>query len=587
MKRDNTNLDSRKRCIPWRVPSNTFKMSNLNEMKTIKITLSVIVFLSLVFTGCEDYLEPNDDNRLTLDAVLSNPEFAEGFLMKAYRGLPTNYNFLEEVASDDAVTNDPSSNAVSMVSGGWNAQNNPVGQWGGAFDRILYINTFLENMEGVEWSWESTVQNELFAKKLRSEAHALRAWYNFMLLQKHAGVGNNGELLGFPIVTDVLDQNDNYEIPRSSFADCVNYILEDCDEALKNLPNKWEDTGNALVDQVNGARNTNRINGLAIRILKSRVVLYAASSAYSGSGFSMQQAAQLAANVLDNNGGLSGLKGSDLEFYNDPANTEIIWASARQTNQTNWERDNFPPSLFGEGKTGPSQNLVDAFPKADGTPAESGAAYDNRDPRLGKYVLYNGASYHKGTIYTYSGSGIDAPGADKFSSKTGYYLRKFLQEGVDIDPGLSSPVGGQHFYTYARYTEALLNFAEAANETAGPDGDVNGYSAFQVIEALRDRAGIVDTTGYLAGLDQAGMREVIRNERRIELCFEGHRFWDIRRWGLTGVMSETAKGINIAPDQISMSVVNVEARNYDSHHKYGPVPYSETLKYDLIQNEGY
>lgn len=554
-------------------------------MKT-KISLLAVLFFSLVFTGCQEYLEPNEDNRLTLDVVLTNPEFAEGFLMKAYKGLPTGYNFIEAVASDDAVTNDPGSNAVSMNSGGWNAQNNPVGKWDASFERILYLNTFLENMDGVEWSWENTMQNELFAKKLRSEAHALRAWYNFMLLQKHAGVGTNGELLGFPKVDKVLNQNDNYEIPRSSFTDCVNFIFDDCDEALANLPNNWEDTGDALVDQVMGARNINRITGMAVRLLKSKVVLYAASPAYSASGFTMQQAASLAADVLNSGGGLSGLKASDLEFYNDPENSEIIWASSRQTNQTNWERNNFPPSLFGEGQTGPSQNLVDAFPAADGTPVASGASYENRDPRLAKYILFNGASYHGGTIYTYNGSGVDAAGTDKYSTKTGYYLRKFLQEGVDINPALSSPVGGQHFYTYARYTEALLNFAEAANESGGPNQAIGGFTAREVVNAIRTRAGITETT-YVDGLDQAGLREVIRNERRIELCFEGHRFWDIRRWGLTNVMKEAAKGISIAPDQVTMSVVNVEGRNYDDHNKFGPIPYSETLKYDLIQNQGY
>ena len=553
-------------------------------MKT-RISLIFILFFGLLFTGCQEYLQPNEDNRLTLDVVLASPEYAEGFLMKAYRGLPTNYNFMEDVASDDAVTNNPASNAVSMNTGGWSAQNNPIGSWNSAFEKILYINTFRENLEEVEWSWESTMQNDLFVKKLRSEALALRAWYNFQLLQSHAGIGQNGELLGFPIVNQVLNQDDNYEIPRSSYSECVNFILDDCNEALINLPDNWENTGDPLVDQVNGIRNNNRINGLAVKLLKSRVLLYAASPSFAASGFTMQQAAQAADEVLNAKGGLSGLNSSDLEFYNDPASSEIIWASARQTNQTNWERDNFPPSLFGEGQTGPSQNLVDAFPMADGTPAQPGASYESRDPRLGKYILFNGASYHGGKIYTYSGSGIDAPGTDKFSTKTGYYMRKFLQEGVDINPALSSPVGGQHFYTYARYTEALLNFAEAANEAVGPNDVISGFAAVQVIEALWHRAGIPNT--YLVGLDKAGLREVIRNERRIELCFEGHRFWDIRRWGLTDVMKQPAKGVQIAPDQVSMSVSNVESRNYQDYHKYGPIPYGETLKYDLIQNQGY
>jgi len=552
-------------------------------MKKIAI---IIVFFSLVLAGCNGFLEPNPDNRLTLDEVLASPEYAEGFIMKAYKGLPLNYNFLEDYTSDDAVSNDRASNAVTMNEGGWNASFNPIGNWDEVFDRVLYLNTFLANMDGVEWSWEKTSQNELFAKKLRSEAHALRAWYNFMLLQKHAGVGANGDLLGFPIVDKVLDQNDNYKIQRAPFAQSVKFILDDCNEALTNLPDKWVNTGNALTDQVNGARNLNRITGLTVRLLKSNVVLYAASPTYAASGYTMSNAAELAADVITRNGGLSKLKSTDLEFYNDPANSEIIWASSRLTNQTNWESNNFPPSLYGKGQTNPTQNLVDAFPAVDGTPVSPGSSYANRDPRLSKYILFNGITYHGGKINTYQGSGINAAGADKNSTRSGYYLRKFLQEGVDINPGLSSPVGGQHFYTYARFTEAYLNFAEAANEAVGPDAQVGGFTAREVINAVRTRAGITKKD-YANGLDKNGLRELIRNERRIELCFEGQRFWDIRRWGLTEVMKEPAKGISIAADQTTMTVFNVENRNYQPHQKFGPIPYAETLKYNIIQNQGY
>ena len=555
-------------------------------MKMTKILTLIILFFSLVFTGCKEYLEPNPDNRLTLDVVLSNPEYAEGFIMKAYRGLPNNYDFMEDVASDDATTNNRASNAVTMNDGGWNASNNPISAWDNSYDRILYINTFIENMNGVEWSWEKTSQNELFAKKLRSEAYALRAWYYFMILQNHAGLGQDGTLLGFPIVDKVLSQSDNFKIPRSKFVDCVNFILADCDKALESLPDNWINTGNALVDQVMGTRNTNRITGLAVRLLKSKVVLYAASPAYAASGFIMQTAAELAADVITRRGGLSSIKASDLEFYNDPANTEIIWASSKLTNQTNWESNNFPPSLFGSGQTNPSQNLVDAFPAANGTPVVAGSSYSGRDPRLAKYILYNGAAFHGGTISTYDGAGIDVAGANKNSTRTGYYLRKFMQQGVDINPALSSPVGGQHFYTYARFTEALLNFAEAANEAAGPSTAIGGLTAKQVINAIRTRGGIT-STAYADGLDQAGMRELIRNERRIELCFEGQRFWDIRRWGLTNVMKDAIKGISISADQLTRTVINVENRNYESYQKFGPIPYAETLKYDIIQNEGY
>lgn len=555
-------------------------------MKSTNIITVVILFFCLFISGCEEFLEPNPDNRVMIDMVLSRPEYAEGYLMKAYKGLPVGYTFLEDITSDDAVTNDRASNAVTMNEGGWNASFNPVGEWDAAYDMIFYLNTFLKEMDAVEWSWEDSGQNELFAKKLRGEAYGLRAWYYSILLQKHAGVGKNGELLGFPIVDKVFEQGDDFKIPRASYKESVDFILSDCDVALQNLPTVWEDKGDPMYDKVMGARNTNRINGLAIRLLKSRVVLYAASPSYANSGFNMQTAAELAANVIIEKGGINGLTASDLEFYNNMASPEIIWASSRLTNETNWELNNFPPSLFGQGRTNPMQNLVDAFPSDDGSPVASGSAYENRDPRLEKYILYNGVSFHGTTINTYEESGINAAGADKNSTRTGYYLRKFLQEGVDVDPALSSPVGGQHFYTYARFTEALLNFSEAANEAVGPDGSIGGFSAREVINALRNRAGIT-SNAYVDGLDQNEMRELIRNERRIELCFEGHRFWDIRRWGLTNVIKDPAKGIVISADRLSRIIVNVENRNYQSYHKYGPIPYSETLKYNLVQNDGY
>ncbi|MPN01052.1 hypothetical protein SDC9_148252 [bioreactor metagenome] len=159
-------------------------------------------------------------------------------------------------------------------------------------------------------------------------------------------------------------------------------------------------------------------------------------------------------------------------------------------------------------------------------------------------------------------------------------MRKLLDEGVKLTPGLI--VSTPHYYVYARYTEALLIFAEAANEAAGPDGNVGGFTARDIVKKIRSRAGII-STAYVDGLDKNGLASLIRNERRIELCFEGFRFWDLRRWNDLSGMNEPVKGIDLQ----SMTEFEVEKRHYEAYMIYAPIPYNETLKYDIVQNAGW
>jgi hypothetical protein len=181
----------------------------------------------------------------------------------------------------------------------------------------------------------------------------------------------------------------------------------------------------------------------------------------------------------------------------------------------------------------------------------------------------------------------NAPGRNVNSSLTGYYLKKFVNEGIKIDP--KTPIVGQdQFYTYARYTEALLNFAEAANEAVGPTGIITGYTytAQSVINAIRTRAGIT-STAYINSLDKNALREAIKNERRLELCFEGHRFWDIRRWNDVTAMKRAVYGVKFDIDNFTSTVSKIQGRDYKDYQIYGPVPYNETLKYDLKQNNSW
>lgn len=157
-----------------------------------------------------------------------------------------------------------------------------------------------------------------------------------------------------------------------------------------------------------------------------------------------------------------------------------------------------------------------------------------------------------------------------------------------LDPIKTSTA--KHFIPHIRYTEMFLTYAEAANEAYGPRGKgSHKYSAYDVIKLIRQRAGVGTENGdpYLeeCANDATGvkMRELIRNERRLELCFEGFRFWDLRRWNELDKIQETAKGTDI-----SYSVLDVENRNYKDYMIYCPIPYNETLKWsELKQNKGW
>ena len=195
-----------------------------------------------------DVLEPESSNVYDIDDVKSVVTYAEGVLIKAYRNIPTSHNnFNLSYASDDAVNNDQTSDIKTVVSGGWSSNMNPFSQWNTAYESILYINTFLEEMNEIEWYWKDQITSENFANKLKGEAYALRAWNYFHLLQAHAGMGVNGEMLGVPIVNKVLNINDKneYQIHRSSFNELVKFIIDDCDRAIDILPPRWKNTGNS------------------------------------------------------------------------------------------------------------------------------------------------------------------------------------------------------------------------------------------------------------------------------------------------------------------------------------------------------
>ena len=401
-------------------------------------------------------------------------------------------------------------------------------------------------------------------------------------------------------------------------------IYDDCDSALALLPDKYTDIASesdipayykqmgADVDRMNrvfGSKFNGRMDASIVKAFRSKAALLAASPAFSAeSGTTYQQAADYAAQVLDAIGGISGMdptgwtwyaNNSEIDGLSNGANPkEVMWRGEKASNN-DWETDNYPPSLYGKGRINPTQNFVDAFPAANGYPItdprsdyDPSDPYSNRDPRLTAYVVVDGGAVgvNNTVINTEKGSGKDCINRGVGSStRTGYYLRKLLRQDINLDPKVNSKQF--HYTPRIRYTEIFLNYAEAANEAFGPTGTgTHAYSAYDVIKAIRHRAGITDDS-YLDECAESKdkMRELIRNERRIELSFEGFRFWDLRRW--KAPITETAKGMSIATDNNGLKTytpIDVETRDYKDYMYYGPIPYSEMLKFsELKQNKGW
>ena len=592
---------------------------------------NILAFVALVttFSACDDLFEPSVENAQTVDVVFQNASSAQGILGYAYANLPFETKSTTDIATDDAVTNNLDNSYRAMAQGSWAATNDPMSQWVARKATIQYLNIFLENVESVKWSAVPHKQ-QMFKDHVSGEAYALRALNMYYLIRNHGGwVGD--QLLGVPVITYTEGPGTDFNKARDTFQACVEQIYKDLDAAIELLPLTYKDlTSNdqlpAKYKEIDanyvdynvmfGASMRGRIDGLICKAIKAQTALLASSPAFrEGTKVTSEEAANLAADVLKFVGGVSGMDPQGHKWYmqKEVINAleggenpkEIIWRGGNSNGTADYdfglsqELDNFPPTLYGNGRINPTQNLVDAFPMANGYPIEaSGSGYSaqnpyaDRDPRLSEYVMYNGTVYRDTEIITGSYS-ADDNGLNKIanSTRTGYYLRKLLRD--DCNPNPSSQLAQFHYPVYIRFTEIFLAYAEAANEawdprTPGPDG----YSAYDVIKAIRQRAGIGvnGNDPYLetcAG-NKEMMRQLIRNERRIELCFENKRFWDLRRWKAD--LNVPTKGMDVkqVAGQLQYNVIDVENRNYKDYMYYGPIPDAEVKKWsNLDQNTGW
>ena len=553
------------------------------------IYISAAISIAFTLSSCNGFLDREEDSFIDKTATFDSYNRTKQYLTYAYSLLPEGLNrFSREAllasATDDAEFAIESADIQQFNNGSWNALNNPDDVWNRYFSGISKCCTLLENTNHVNLDISRLDPDKQveYANSLkdirmwRAEARFLRAYFHFELLKRYGPI---------PIVTSTPSINGNYEnTPRPTMKEVVDFIAKECDIAADTLElTPWRNVNDAFGRATKGA-------ALA---LKSRLLLYAASPLYVDFGDTSEtnkptdialwkSAADAAKAVIDLNQYELASSYADL-FKNDFQNKEYIFVRRYAAN-SDFEKSNFPVSFGGKGGTNPSQNLVDDYEMLDGTPfdwndpAKAAQPFENRDARLGATILMNMAPFKGKKVATYPEGADASPNPN--ATKTGYYLRKFLNEDVNIQTGGSS---SGHVVPLFRLAEIYLNYVEALNECDPTNPDIALY-----LNKVRNRASLPN----VSALSQEQMRAVIQHERRVELAFEEHRSWDVRRWKIaSSTLGAPLMGVQIERKPLggyTYMPVKVEQRVFQPKMYWYPIPQSEVLKLkQWKQNNGW
>lgn len=563
-------------------------MKNLN--KTARIAAGIITLgIALLTFSCDMIPENKIDLRLTDEMASQSYSQLLNQGRAVYDYIPKGYNSLDgammAAATDEAAHAIPGSNIEKYQSGLWGPADNPDNAWKEMYRGIRFANLYLHNSNGyqdiilrdtsTQAGKAQYLQQCNNLEWMRNEARVLRAYYYFELIKRYGGV---------PVVDKIYGPDDVIDLPRKSYEQVVQFILEELDAALPNLQENWMAQEQASFGRVN--------KGTAMAI-KSRVLLYYASPLNNPSHAKnrWELAADAAKNVIDDDNYALANYATMFTGANGHQNTEVIFCHMTGNNNTP-ERYNYPITTNGGASgTCPSANLVDAYENSDGSVFDwsqvgaDGNPYEGRDPRLNMTVVVNNSQWNGRAMQCYAG-GYDATGIQ--TTTTGYYLKKFLTDGLDLELNRTAV----HSWPLFRYGEILLNYAEAMNEAYGPDADPygDGKTARWAVNEVRGRTGVEMPPVTAAG--EVEMRERIKHERRIELAFENHRFWDVRRWGETdakAALNVPIRGvvIQLAGDIFTYSSKTVENRVFETKMLLYPIPQSEMLKSggELEQNK--
>ncbi len=542
-----------------------------------------IICMAVSVAGC-NYLDLEEDTTM-------KKEEAYGYfdnLMKlgtyVYTFLPQDLgaisNAMRDAATDNAVYTWENNSVYSIYNNAWGPLNTVDDQFGNFYTAIRSANSFLENfsLEGLErFKWNNSYKEDVEkAEMLIYEVRALRAFYYLELAKRY------GDL---PLLTRTYSEDEINSVEKSSFSAIINFIVQECDAVAPKLP----------ISQKNFYNGTGRVTRGMLMAVKSRALLYAASKWHNPNNDKAlwKEAAIAAYSIIKEGWYVLPSIDSDPLYHADGGNnvlksTQLIFEH-RNGDSNTFESTNLPIGFesANSGNT-PTQNLVDAYEMSDGTvfdwnnPVHAASPYVNRDPRFYKTIVYNGATLMNTKVETFEGGKNAYPlnGA----TLTGYYLKKYINETVSLSA--VQPIKKPHHFILFRYAEILLNYAEAMNEWQGPD-----YTDSNCPMSARQAVNLVRTAAKMPNINDTGdnFTKRLRNERRVELAFEDHRFWDIRRWKI-GEVVQNIYGAEIkrVDGKDTYKPVKIQERKWEDKMYLYPFPAEETYKNpNLTQNSGW
>ncbi len=574
--------------------------------------LRFAALLVIVLASCNKagFLDPTVTSSLNEETTFSDSANSMAFLNNIYGGIgfatdPRRFSGSGFAAGLDASSDEaegPNASSVNgfiqFASGSVNPTIVPDDAWSVPYANIRAVNQFLKHLPKIPFSASLKQRTE-------AEARFLRAWYYAMMLQHYGGV---------PLIGDtVFTASDKINVTRNSYSECVDYILSECDFAASVLPNTQ--SGSLY----------GRVSKGACLALKSRVLLFAASPLFNNGGLAQDPAlasvvaypdsdpmrwklaADAARAVIALNSyslyydstTIPGEKGYGFQkLFTQRYTTEFILSRMMGQNkylESLWD----VPSRGGSGGPFPYQEIVDAFPMSNGIPITDPASgydpahpYYNRDPRLNYSIIHDSTlrtvfgANQPSPVLLYTNTAANPPVAASGDAvfkgtPTGYYIFKMMDPNV-INNSLNE---SSRCLPLIRYAEILLNFAEATNEYDGPTTEV-----YQAVEAIRQRAGLRPFE-LPRNLSKDDMRKVIQDERRIELAFEGHRFFDVRRWMIAeNTENKQMHGMEVKRngEQVSYHPFNVRKHSFTKAMYLWPLPLKEIAKSpELLQNPLY
>ena len=568
-------------------------------MKKIKQTYLLLIICALTVVSCEDVLETKNLNAFGEDTVFSDPDQLERVVFSAYNsteGWALNktiwwsrrYNI--EAGSFEAKFNFRNLDRLRLRGNGWTAQNagDFRNKWRDNFRFINEINQFLDKVDD---SPAMEVNSEK-VNSLKAEMKFLRANIYTKMIKMFGGV---------PIFTTAFGLDSDFDVTRNSYEDCVNFIVKELDEAA------------ALLPETRPAGEFGRATKLSALAVKSRTLLFAASKLHDPStqpsgplydytnGNKWQDAADAAKAVIDMVGARDLIATPNAQAYRNlflSANDDILFARSYGGDLYDFGLDanslidqtQSPPGYGGWAISSPSHNFALEFNMADGTSTDGGT-FNPADPNANREMRYYAVLNFQGSVFrgravdyalspanpslhgldSPEGSTVGSPGNNLHSSKTGYNIRKFHNESLTL---INETTAGRPYILY-RLAEMYLNYAEAQAQLGNED------EARMAVNKVSTRALQPEITA--SGTD---LLEAIKRERRIELAFEGHNFWDERRWMNTENLGFDIKGLKWEKDatgNLSHTEYTVVTRPWFDRMYYLPIPNNEILKVPTLE----